>query len=59
MNVTPEEQANLKNIVDTERKRAAAKDPPKNQILIRINHSNDQKCRRLWRIGVHSQEKEG
>ena len=46
MNVTPEEQANLKNVLDTERKRAASKDPPKNQILTRINHSNDQKMQK-------------
>ena len=42
MNITPEEQADLKNIVDTERKQAAAKDPPKNKTLTRINHSNNQ-----------------
>ena len=46
MNVTPEDQENLKNIVDIERKRAASKDPPKNQILTRINNSNDQKMKK-------------
>ena len=46
MNVTPKEQANPKSIVDTETKRAAATDPPKNHILTRINQSNDQKMQK-------------
>ena len=46
MNVTPEEQANLKNIVDTEIKRPAAKDHPRNQIITHINHSNYQKMQK-------------